>query len=48
MQLDDYEGVAEGAELLSHLPPEERLSVLRTTAAQDWEDLEQFARSVYL
>lgn len=44
MQLGDYGGVAEGAELLSHLSPEERQSVLRTAAAQDPEDLEQFAK----
>ena len=40
-----YGGVAEGAELLSHLTTEERESVLRTQAAGDLEDLEQFARS---
>ena len=33
-----------GAELLSHLTAEERCSVLRTSAAQDMEDLEQFAK----
>ncbi len=38
-------GEAEGAELLSHLTAEERDSVLRTSAAGDPDDLEQFARS---
>ena len=38
-------GVVEGVELLSHLTAEERDSVLRTSAAGDAEDLEQFARS---
>ena len=41
MQLAEY---GERAELLSHLPTEERRSVLSTAAAQDMEDLEQFAR----
>ena len=38
-------GMAEGAELLSHLTAEERESVLRISAAEDMEDLAQFARS---
>ena len=37
-------GGAEGVELLSHLTSEERRSVLGTAAAQDAEDLEQFAK----
>lgn len=48
MQLEDYVGRTEGVELLSHLPPEERRSVLGTSAAQDTEDLEQFAKCVIL
>lgn len=39
-------GGTKGVELLSHLTNEERLSVLSTSAAQDVEDLEQFARYV--
>lgn len=39
-------GRAEEAELLSHLTPEERHSVLSTAAARDKEDLEQFAKYV--
>lgn len=39
-------GMAEGVELLSHLTPEERHSVLSTAAARDSEDLEQFAKYV--
>lgn len=37
-------GGDEGVELLSHLTPEERRSVLNTAASQDAEDLEQFAK----
>ena len=37
-------GGAEGVGLLSHLTSEERRSVLGTAAAQDAEDLEQFAK----
>ncbi len=48
MQADKHVGVAKGAELLSHLTAEERHSVLDTAAAQDTEDLEQFAKYVLI
>lgn len=48
MQLKEFMGGAKGAGLLSHLTPEERRSVLGTSAAQDMEDLEQFAKYVYI
>ena len=47
MQLsEEFVGVSDGVELLSHLSAEERLSVLGTSAALDGNDLEQFARCV--
>ena len=43
-QMEEYEGVDKEADLLSHLTPEERRSILNTSAAMDPDDLEQFSR----
>ena len=41
---EEYMSRSKKEEILAHLSPDERLSVLNTTAALDDEDLEEFAR----